>query len=130
MLKEPKDRLSNLKCMGRIQINSSAFRFIHIFRHYHSFSLFFRQFLTIPNDYMLGWREYYILDLQFDRKENHLYDPGYIKTLRNVIGQLLRYIYYGSADERNPLAPWILYSTLQSDVSWHYRYCVAYFHGI
>ena len=59
----------------------------------------------------LSWTELFAVHLMFmNQRESAVYNPVYIKSLRNLIGKVLRLIYYGSADERSDWLPWIYYS--------------------
>ena len=45
----------------------------------------------------INWRELYVLHLMF-HKEKAKFDPEVLKTLRGIVGQVMRKIYYGSPE--------------------------------
>ncbi len=45
---------------------------------------------------LLGWRPLFILHARFRQGENDIYDPDYIILLKNTIGKVLQYVYYGA----------------------------------
>ena len=60
---------------------------------------------------IISWKDLFVVHLMFaNQRESSVYNPTYIKSLRNLIGKVLRYIYYGSPDERSDWLPWIYYS--------------------
>ena len=59
---------------------------------------------------IISWREFYVVHLMFHNREGRVYNPEYIKSLRNLVGKILRLIYYGTEDERSEYLPWVYYS--------------------
>jgi hypothetical protein len=58
--------------------------------------------LFSDNTELLQWHNFYAIHLRFHGSESKIYNPTYIKPLRNLAGRLLKYIYYGSEDNGDP----------------------------
>ena len=69
-----------------------------------------KDLLYTVNGYFTRWKQLYVLHLMFHDGEERIYNPDYINSMRNIIGQVLRLAYYGSSDERDPFAPHNMYS--------------------
>ena len=58
--------------------------------------------LFSDNNEILQWRHFYTIHLCFHGSESKIYNPTYIKPLKNLVGRLLKHIYYGSENHVDP----------------------------
>ena len=70
-----------------------------------------RYLLFSDNDFFRWWRrKLYVVHFMFEKQEGAVYNPEYIKTLKNLVGSVLRYICFGSPDLVDNYLPHVLYA--------------------